>query len=363
MQTKAPTSASGSRRYITTAIPYVNAAPHLGFALEMIQADTLARFYRLCGDDVRFQTGTDENSIKNVQAADEAFVSVPELVERNAARFLALKESLDLSFDDFIRTSTDTRHTRGAERLWQACSENGDVYKRPYRGLYCTGCEQFYKPSELHEGRCPEHGTVPDEIQEENWFFRLSRYRHRLCDLYARGEIEIIPQSRRNEVFAWIDGELEDFSISRSAGRARGWGIAVPGDPDQVIYVWFDALGNYITGLGYGTDATLLSRFWTEASSREHVIGKGITFQLVCPSRLASLCTAMSRLKAARLGSRPEMRLIPLLWLKHSASMRCAITCCAISARPAMATSCTSASGRLTTPSLPGNWEIWRTEC
>jgi methionyl-tRNA synthetase len=277
MQTKAPTSASGSRRYITTAIPYVNAAPHLGFALEMIQADTLARFYRLCGDDVRFQTGTDENSIKNVQAADEAFVSVPELVERNAARFLALKESLDLSFDDFIRTSTDTRHTRGAERLWQACSENGDVYKRPYRGLYCTGCEQFYKPSELHEGRCPEHGTVPDEIQEENWFFRLSRYRHRLCDLYARGEIEIIPQSRRNEVFAWIDGELEDFSISRSAGRARGWGIAVPGDPDQVIYVWFDALGNYITGLGYGTDATLLSRFWTEASSREHVIGKGIT--------------------------------------------------------------------------------------
>jgi methionyl-tRNA synthetase len=236
MQSETLLSACGSRRYVTTAIPYVNAPPHLGFALEMVQADALARFYRLCGDDVRFQTGTDENSIKNVQAADQAGVPVPELVQRNAARFLALKESLDLSFDDFIRTSTDIRHTLGAERLWQACSESGDVYKRPYRGLYCTGCEQFYQQSELHEGRCPEHGTVPDEIQEENWFFRLSRYRHQLRDLYAGGEIEIVPQSRRNEVLAWID-QLEDFSISRSARRASGWGIAVPGDPDQVIYV------------------------------------------------------------------------------------------------------------------------------
>jgi methionyl-tRNA synthetase len=277
MQTQTSTSASDSRRYVTTAIPYVNAAPHLGFALEIVQADTLARFYRLCGDDVRFQTGTDENSIKNVQAADRAGVSVPHLVKRNAGRFLALKESLDLSFDDFIQTSTDIRHRRGVERLWQVCSENGDVYKRPYRGLYCTGCEQFYKPAALDEGRCPEHGTVPDEIEEENWFFRLSRYRRPLRDLYTRGEIEIIPESRRNEVLAWIDGELEDFSISRSARRARGWGIPVPGDPDQVIYVWFDALGNYITGLGYGTDAALLSRFWTGATSREHVIGKGIT--------------------------------------------------------------------------------------
>jgi methionyl-tRNA synthetase len=255
----------------------VNAAPHLGFALEMVQADTLARFYRLCGDDVRFQTGTDENSIKNVDAADQAGVPVPQLVERNAARFMALKESLDLSFDDFIRTSTDIGHRRGAERLWQACCENGDIYKRPYRGLYCTGCEQFYTSSELCEGRCPEHGTVPDEIEEENWFFRLSRYRQPLRNLYARGEMEIIPESRRNEVLAWIDGELDDFSVSRSARRARGWGITVPGDPDQVIYVWFDALGNYITGLGYGTDEALLSRFWKGASSREHVIGKGIT--------------------------------------------------------------------------------------
>jgi methionyl-tRNA synthetase len=277
MQIETPRSGSRFRRYVTTAIPYVNAAPHVGFALEMVQADALARFYRLSGDEVRFQTGTDENSIKNVQAADLAGLPVPELVQRNAARFLALKDSLDLSFDDFIRTSVDVRHRHGAERLWEACAHNGDIYKRAYSGLYCTRCEQFYKPDELQEGRCPEHGTVPEEVAEENWFFRLSRYRDRLRELYAHRDIEIVPQARRNEVLAWIEGGLEDFSISRSAVRARGWGIPVPGDPDQVIYVWFDALGNYITALGYGTDEALLSRYWTEAASREHVIGKGIS--------------------------------------------------------------------------------------
>jgi methionyl-tRNA synthetase len=276
MQTERDRPTFPARRYVTTAIPYVNAAPHLGFALEMVQADTLARFYRSCGDDVRLQTGTDENGLKNVEAADRAGVPVAQLVERNAARFRGLKESLDLSFDDFVRTSTDPRHRQGVERLWQACFAKGDIYKRAYRGLYCRGCEQFLKVSELREGRCPEHGTVVDEIEEENWFFRLSRYRQDLRDLYARGEVEIVPPSRRNEVLSWIDRELEDFSISRSAARGRDWGIAVPGDPDQVIYVWFDALGNYITGLGYGGDAALFSRFWTEATSREHVIGKGI---------------------------------------------------------------------------------------
>ena len=166
MQIASPNSKSGFRRYVTTAIPYVNATPHIGFALEMAQADTLARLYRLSGDDVRFLAGTDENSIKNVQAADRAGLPVAELVERNAIRFQALKESLDLSFDDFIRTSADTRHRPGAERLWVACFETGDIYKRAYRGLYCTGCEQFYKPGELLDGTCPEHGTVPDEVEK-----------------------------------------------------------------------------------------------------------------------------------------------------------------------------------------------------
>src|SRR5215472_11681298 len=277
MQIASPNSKSGFRRYVTTAIPYVNATPHIGFALEMAQADTLARLYRLSGDDVRFLAGTDENSIKNVEAADRAGVPVAELVERNATRFQALKESLDLSFDDFIRTSADTRHRPGAERLWAACFETGDIYKRAYQGLYCTGCEQFYKPDELLDGRCPEHGTVPDEVEEENWFFRVSRYADRLREIYAHGDIEIVPSSRRNEVLAWIEAGLDDFSISRSVKRARGWGIPVPGDPEQVIYVWFDALANYITALGYAADDALLSYYWRDATSREHVIGKGIT--------------------------------------------------------------------------------------
>jgi methionyl-tRNA synthetase len=277
MQTTAARSKPGSRRYVTTAIPYVNAAPHIGFALEIVQADALARFYRLSGDDVRFLSGTDENSIKNVQAADFAGVPVSQLVERNATRFQTLRESLDLCFDDFIRTSADARHRPGVERLWTVCFDKGDIYKRPYRGLYCAGCEQFYKPGELHEGRCPEHGTVPEEVQEENWFFRLSQYSDRLREVYACGDIEIVPESRRNEVLAWLENGLEDFSISRSATRARGWGIPVPGDPEQVIYVWFDALANYITALGYGTGGYLLSRYWTNAASREHVVGKGIT--------------------------------------------------------------------------------------
>ena len=241
-------------RYLTTSIPYENAPPHVGFAMEMIQADCLARFYRLEGHTVRFQSGTDENSLKNVQAAEAMGLSVQTLVGRNADRFYELKDALDLSFDDFIRTSVDLRHRGGVQRLWVTCSANQDVYKRSYSGLYCIGCEQFYKPSELSDGCCPEHGTTPEEVSEENYFFRLSRYQVELRRIISSGEVVIVPESRRNEVLAWIDSGLEDFSISRSATRARGWGIPVPGDPDQVIYVWFDALGNYITALDYGTD-------------------------------------------------------------------------------------------------------------
>jgi methionyl-tRNA synthetase len=277
MPIEQPLSAPGTNRYITTALPYVNAAPHIGFALEVVQADALARFYRQQGYSVRFQTGTDENSIKNVQAAEAAGIPVAELVKQNAAHFIALQRSLDLSYDDFIRTSADERHRPGVERFWKACFQRGDIYKRSYSGLYCTGCEQFYKPGDLLEGLCPEHGTKAELIEEENWFFQLSRYEGALRELYAGRETEITPETRRNEVLSWIDGGLEDFSISRSTTRARGWGIPVPGDPDQVIYVWFDALSSYVTALGYGNHNETLSRWWTGAVSREHVIGKDIT--------------------------------------------------------------------------------------
>ncbi len=267
---------ASSSTYITTTIPYVNARPHLGHALEFVQADVLARYHRHRGEQVRFQTGTDDNSLKNVLAAETAGVAVQELVDRNAAAFAALGELLGLSVDDVIRTSRDPRHRPGVERLWQASAEAGDLYRRQYEGLYCIGCEQFYTPGELRHGRCPEHGTIPEQVAEENWFFRLSRYTSKLHDVISSAELRIEPAERRNEVLSFIRGGLNDFSVSRSTARAHGWGIPVPGDPSQVIYVWWDALGNYITALGFGTCAADYQHWWASSSRRIHLVGKGV---------------------------------------------------------------------------------------
>jgi methionyl-tRNA synthetase len=267
---------STPRTYLTTTIPYVNGRPHLGHALELVQADVLARYYRRRGDQVRFQTGTDDNSLTNVLAAEAAGVPVQEFVDRNAAAFVALGQPLGLSVDDVIHTSRDPRHRPGVERLWRACAEAGDLYRKHYEGLYCVGCEQFYTPDELCDGRCPDHGTVPEQVAEENWFFRLSRYADQLLDLIGGGELRIEPAGRRNEVLGFIRGGLADFSISRSTARAHGWGIPVPGDPDQVIYVWWDALGNYITALGFGDDTAGYERWWTGSNQRIHLVGKGV---------------------------------------------------------------------------------------
>jgi methionyl-tRNA synthetase len=264
--------------YVTTAIPYVNAEPHLGFALELVQADVFARFHRLCGDDTRFLTGTDENSLTNVLAAERAGVPVQSLVDRHAARFRELTSVLDISNDDFIRTASDPRHLAGAQRLWEACARRGDVYRRAYRGRYCIRCERFLTPDDLVAGRCPEHETAPEVVEEENYFFRLSRYEDALGRLLDEGTLRVIPETRHREVRAFVARGLEDFSISRTRARARDWGIAVPGDPDQVIYVWFDALTNYVTALGYGSpgEAPLYARYWRQSPARVHVIGKDI---------------------------------------------------------------------------------------
>jgi methionyl-tRNA synthetase len=261
---------------VTTAIPYVNGKPHIGFAQETILTDSLARYHRLKGEDVWFLTGTDENALKNVQAAEQEGIPTRELVERNAAHFYDLRTVLNLSFNDFIRTSAEPRHRAGVEKLWKACDQNGDIYKKAYRGLYCVGCEQFYTESELVNGLCPEHLTVPTLVEEENYFFRLSRYADRLQELIASDQLQILPPKRKNEVLSFIRGGLIDFSISRSRARAHGWGIPVPGDPDQVIYVWYDALGNYITALGYADDAPAYQRYWVHNPHRVHVIGKGV---------------------------------------------------------------------------------------
>jgi methionyl-tRNA synthetase len=252
--------------YLTTTIPYVNARPHVGFLLELVQADVLARHHRRRGEPVRLQTGTDDNSLKNVLAAHAAGVPVRDLVDRNAAAFGALHEPYSLSFDDVLHTSRDPRHRAGVERLWHACAH--DLYRRHYAGLYCVGCEQFYTPAELTGGRCPEHDVAPERVVEENWFFRLSRYAGPLRDAIAGGRLAIHPAQRRNEVLAFLDGGLEDISVSRATERARGWGIPVPGDPGQVIYVWWDALGNYVTAPGEAG--------WRAADRRIHLLGKGV---------------------------------------------------------------------------------------
>ncbi len=257
--------------YVTTAIPYVNAAPHLGHALELVQADVLARHRRLRGQRVRFLTGTDENALKNVTAAAAAGVEVPAFVAANADRFAALRPVLDLSFDDFIRTSHDPRHARGVEALWRRTAERGDFYRRDYEGRYCQGCEQFYEPSE----ECAEHDAPLELITESNWFFRLSGYTGRVLKALTAGEVRVEPAAKRNEVLAFVRAGLQDISVSRPAARAGGWGIPVPGDPSQVVYVWWDALANYVSALGdLGGD--LHRAWWQDSAERVHVIGKGI---------------------------------------------------------------------------------------
>ncbi|MFA6027764.1 MAG: methionine--tRNA ligase [Patescibacteria group bacterium] len=257
--------------FITTAIPYVNARPHIGFALEIIQADVLARYHRIIGDDVRFLTGTDENSLKNVQAAEKEGISPQELCDKNAENFKYLKEVLNLSFDDFIRT-TDKKHIAGAQKLWQACKKE-DIYKKKYSGYYCVGCESFYMKKDLVDGLCPEHKTKPEVVKEENYFFKLSLYQNKLKRLIESGELDIVPKERKHEVLSFIEQGLQDFSISRSAKRAKGWGIPVPGDEKQIMYVWFDALSNYITALDYAGDQKLFKKYWP---ADVHAIGKGI---------------------------------------------------------------------------------------
>jgi len=259
--------------YLTTAIPYVNAEPHIGFALEIVQADALARWHRqLLEEEVWFLTGTDENSLKNVQSAEKEGVSVREFVTRTSQKYLELKEALNLSFDDFIRT-TEPRHREGAEKLWQACDQAGKIYKKKYRGLYCVGCEAFLPEKELAEGKCPEHQKTPEVVEEENYFFRLSDYQKELEELIASDQLKIVPASRKNEILNFIRSGLEDFSISRSVARAKDWGIPVPGDNSQIMYVWFDALSNYITALDYATDGEKFKQYWP---ADLHVIGKGI---------------------------------------------------------------------------------------
>jgi methionyl-tRNA synthetase len=247
-------------RYITTTLPYVNSDPHIGFAYEVVQADALARYWRLMGQEVFFNTGTDEHGQKIAQKADEKGEDRQTYVDHYAGEFARLKDGLNLSYDAFIRT-TDSKHVAACQEIWRRCAEQGDIYKKKYSGLYCVGCELFYKESELLPGNvCPIHTKAVNEIEEENYFFKLSNYQDYLIEYLERpGVIE--PEWRRQEAINFVAGGLEDFSISRERSRLD-WGIPVPGDDNQVMYVWFDALTNYISTLGWPEEAGDFGKFW-----------------------------------------------------------------------------------------------------
>ncbi|MBI4140796.1 methionine--tRNA ligase, partial [Candidatus Woesearchaeota archaeon] len=251
-------------------------------------------WHRLKGENVFFLTGTDENAQKNVLAAADKNTSPQKLVDANSLLFKDLLETLNISNDDFIRTSVDKLHRAGAIKIWNACQKSGDVYKKSYAGLYCIGCEAFITEKELVDGKCSEHLKSPEQISEENYFFRLSKYEKVLKELIVSDKLKIVPESRKNEMLSFIDAGLEDFSVSRPAERMKGWGIQVPDDKSQIMYVWFDALTNYISALGFAKNSSKFKKYWP---ADVHVIGKGITrfHAIYWPAMLLSAGVALPK--------------------------------------------------------------------
>jgi len=258
--------------YITTTIPYANAPLHIGHALELVQADVIARHERQHGRDVFFLTGSDEYGSKNDRTARDQKKSPQTFVNEMSKLAKNLKEPLGLSWDFFIRTTDKKKHHPGVINIWNALEKSGDLYKKTYRGLYCSGCEAFVTEKELIEGKCPEHNKEPELVEEENYFFRLSSYGKIIKKKIEEGEMKIYPQWRANELLSLIDQGLEDVSFSRPKEKLS-WGIEVPGDSSQVIYVWADALSNYISAIGYGRDEEEFERWWP---ADVHVLGKGV---------------------------------------------------------------------------------------
>ena len=247
--------------YITTTLPYVNAEPHIGFAAEIVRADVIARYQRMLGKEVFFNTGTDEHGLKIYRQAVAANQEPQKYVDEYAAKFQLLDDALDLSFNSFIRT-TDPSHIKAAQEFWKLCQKNSDIYKKNYQVKYCVGCELEKSDSELVDGYCPLHPKQKIElIDEENYFFAWSKYQKKLLKLFEDNPNFIVPQHRLNEIKNFVSSGLQDFSISRLKSKMP-WGIPVPGDKDQVMYVWFDALINYISCLGWPKDQKQFKKFW-----------------------------------------------------------------------------------------------------
>lgn len=258
--------------YITTSIPYVNAKPHVGFAMELCQADALARYYRqkLGDENVFLLSGTDEHGLKVQKSAKEAGVTEQAFTDEIAGEFKKLIEKINFSGNGFVRTTDDSHH-KSASEIWKRC--RADIYKKKYQALYCAGCEEFKTEKDLVDGYCPTHKEKPELVEEENYFFALSKYASKLQELIESDKLKITPTSRKNEVLNWLKEGVEDVSVSREAKRLK-WGIPVPGDPEQTMYVWVDALSNYITGTGFPEAG--FEKWWNEDTLKIHVIGKDI---------------------------------------------------------------------------------------
>jgi len=256
--------------YITTTLPYVNAALHLGHALEFVQADIIARHRKLLGDDVFFNTGTDEHGLKIYRTAVKSNKDPKTYVDEYAEKFKSFCRALNVDYAAFIRT-TDPHHVKAAQEFWKRCDQNGDIYKGIYKVKYCVGCELGKTDSELVDGRCPLHPTLEIElIEEENYFFKFSKYQQPLLDFYKANSDFVIPESRFNEIKNFVSAGLQDFSISRLREK-MSWGIPVPGDEKHVMYVWFEALINYVSTLGWPEDKEKFESFWGTKQSRNAV--------------------------------------------------------------------------------------------
>jgi len=278
------------RFFLTTAIDYVNSRPHLGTAYEKITADVIARDRRLNGFETRFVMGNDEHSQNVFRRARELGEDPITYCDRMEQVFREVWKRLDVSFDDFIRT-TEPRHRAGVQRLVERCRDAGDIYEGVYEGWYCVGCEAFKQEKDLVDGLCPIHFTKPDWIREKNYFFRLSKYQQPLLDHYAANPTFIQPDVRRNEILRLVEGGLEDISVSRAG---QSWGIPLPFDPESVVYVWFDALINYASAVGFGTDDALFEKWWP---ADLHIVGKDITrfHCVIWPAMLMSAGLAVPR--------------------------------------------------------------------
>lgn len=251
--------------YITTTLPYVNAEPHLGHALEFVRADVIARYKKSLGYDVFFNTGTDEHGTKILEGAKKEGLDVKEYVDRNAARFRELYPKLGITSEIHHIRTTDEKHVKAAQEMWKRCNDNGYIYKKEYEAKYCVGCELYKTDSELVDGKCPIHPNRDIEIiKEENYFFAFSKLQDKLKDLYKANPTLVVPDFRFNEIKAFVDRGLEDFSISRLKAK-MSWGVPVPGDDDHVMYVWFDALTSYISTLGWPDENGDFS-FWKEGT-------------------------------------------------------------------------------------------------